>query len=76
MKIGYTEALEILNAMSPLPKGVVVYIAPSTSFPMYGLTTKYCYTVTVNGILIYAIDTDEERLKYFINRAKQLTRII
>lgn len=76
MEVDYIEALEILNRACPLPTGVVVYIAPSTSFPMYGITTVCCYTVTVNGILIYAIDTDEEKLKYFVGRAKQLTRII
>lgn len=76
MSSTYVEALELLQSISPLPTGVEVYITPSSAFPLYALTLEYCFVISVNGIMIYAIDTDEDKLKYFVGRAKQLARVI
>lgn len=76
-QIGYYVATEMFKAaleQVTLAQSVIVDIADSKGFPAYTIATKHCYVISIKGILVYAIDTDLDKLLYFMRRANMLTR--
>jgi len=74
-QIGYYVAIEMHKAaleQVTLAQSVIVDIADSKDFPSYTIATKHCYVISIKGILIYAIDTDLDKLQYFMRRANMI----